>query len=125
MTKLVVDEPVLAVPSLVSIVCKIGRRDRLNTREELQSLVYYLRHGIALSLGILFGVMGLEGLSGVFVYVIISIGLPLLMLKRVLGVSFEEFSEEVPWLLLGEALWLSFLFFLLVWTVSFSAMRVK
>lgn len=113
------------------LVRKLGRRDAHWQKAEVLRLVHFVRHAVALLLGIVFGALPLFGAPALLVYAVATLLAPSFVLKRILALRLEEIDGgggeteegEARWQISTEALWPSLLFFVLVWTTVYSTFR--
>jgi len=86
-------------------------------KEDLQDVIFWLRQGIAVIVGLVWGLMPMYGLVGILSFAVINAASLYLYYAKYLGVDDEEHGR---WDLLSEGFMPSLALFLVFWITLYS-----
>ncbi|XP_050312381.1 respirasome Complex Assembly Factor 1 [Anthonomus grandis grandis] len=89
-------------------------------KEEFLDVIYWLRQALGFFLGILWGVIPLQGFLGLALFVLINAGLLYVYFNNFQCIEEEEFGG--PWELTKEGFMTSFAGFLVMWIIVYTGL---
>eukprot|EP01102_Stenamoeba_stenopodia_P002299 TRINITY_DN12096_c0_g1_i1.p1 TRINITY_DN12096_c0_g1~~TRINITY_DN12096_c0_g1_i1.p1 ORF type:complete len:134 (+),score=33.35 TRINITY_DN12096_c0_g1_i1:175-576(+) len=101
---------------------KAKRRDVTWEKEDIQDVVHWLRQIIAVIIGFLWGLIGIQGFIGIATFFTIAVGAVYLYYTKYLNIDDEEFLSKAS--LVQEGLATSFSVFLTCWILAFNIFHV-
>ncbi|XP_065827118.1 GEL complex subunit OPTI-like [Oscarella lobularis] len=90
-------------------------------KEEFFDVIYWLRQGLSLFLGLTWGLVPLSGALGLGLFLAINAGIVYLYCTAYQSIDDEAFGGVIE--LLKEGLFTSFAMFLVVWILTYSAVH--
>mmetsp|Transcript_34610 Transcript_34610/g.80941 ORF Transcript_34610/g.80941 Transcript_34610/m.80941 type:complete len:121 (-) Transcript_34610:68-430(-) len=106
----------------LEILAKVTRRDEDWQKSEILEAVHWFRQFQGLVLGILFGLIPIEGYVGNVAFLIVNSVLPLIFVTSWLGCDEDDFGGRVE--LIKESMSAAYLSFAFWWVVTYTVTTV-